>query len=153
MASAPPLVSTNRLGSTPFYFSMESSTSHLRTINDRVRPLEELVRHAVAEWDARDEWASHLAALGWRGTPEVLEALELEVDARRRQHGARLRAPDRWDIIGELVNDLEMETQARHLLHQRELREPGLQLGDGLGRLGPDGVSQGEGGKHSIPFN
>jgi LPS-assembly protein len=25
----------NRIGSTPFYFSMESSTSHLRTINDR----------------------------------------------------------------------------------------------------------------------
>jgi len=38
-------------------------------------PLDELVRHAVAEWDSGDEWAPHLAALGWRGTPDVLEAL------------------------------------------------------------------------------
>jgi methionyl-tRNA formyltransferase len=39
------------------------------------KPLDELVRHAVEEWDSGDEWAPHLAALGWRGTPEVLEAL------------------------------------------------------------------------------
>jgi methionyl-tRNA formyltransferase len=39
------------------------------------RPLDELVRRAVREWDAVDEWAPCLAALGWRGTPDVLEAL------------------------------------------------------------------------------
>jgi methionyl-tRNA formyltransferase len=39
------------------------------------KPLDELVRRAVEEWDSGDEWAPHLAALGWRGTPDVLEAL------------------------------------------------------------------------------
>ena len=39
------------------------------------RPVEELVRLAVGEWDSGEEWAPHLAALGWRGTPEVLAAL------------------------------------------------------------------------------
>jgi HEAT repeat protein len=39
------------------------------------RPVEELVRRAVAEWSSAEEWAPHLAALGWRGTPEVLEAV------------------------------------------------------------------------------
>jgi methionyl-tRNA formyltransferase len=40
------------------------------------RPVEELVRLAVAEWDSPEEWAPHLAALGWRGTPDVLAALD-----------------------------------------------------------------------------
>jgi methionyl-tRNA formyltransferase len=35
----------------------------------------ELVRLAVEEWDSGEEWAPYLAALGWRGTPDVLEAL------------------------------------------------------------------------------
>ena len=35
----------------------------------------ELVRLAVEEWDSGEEWAPYLSALGWRGTPEVLEAL------------------------------------------------------------------------------
>jgi methionyl-tRNA formyltransferase len=39
------------------------------------KPLDELVRHAVDEWDSGDEWAPHLAALGWRGTPDVLAAV------------------------------------------------------------------------------
>ena len=39
------------------------------------RPVEELVRLAVDEWDSAEEWAPYLAALGWRGTPEVLAAL------------------------------------------------------------------------------
>lgn len=59
--------------------------------------------------------------------PEVLNAL------RNRSLGpgrifflrtlGRLRAPDRWDIIGEFVDDPEIGPEARHLLHQRELRE------------------------------
>jgi methionyl-tRNA formyltransferase len=39
------------------------------------KPLDELVARAVEEWDSGDEWAPHLAALGWRGSREVLEAL------------------------------------------------------------------------------
>ncbi len=39
------------------------------------RPLDELVALAVQEWDSHEEWAPYLAALGWRGTPDVLEAL------------------------------------------------------------------------------
>jgi HEAT repeat protein len=39
------------------------------------RETAELVRLAVAEWDSGEEWAPYLAALGWRGTPDVLEAL------------------------------------------------------------------------------
>jgi hypothetical protein len=35
----------------------------------------------------------------------------------------RLRAPDRWDIIGEFVDDPEIGSEARHLMHQRDLRE------------------------------
>ena len=39
------------------------------------KPLDELVKRAVEEWDSGDEWAPHLAALGWRGSPDVLEAI------------------------------------------------------------------------------
>lgn len=39
------------------------------------RAVEELVRLAVAEWYSGEEWAPYLAALGWRGTPDVLAAL------------------------------------------------------------------------------
>jgi hypothetical protein len=39
------------------------------------RDTSELVRLAVAEWDSGEEWAPYLAALGWRGTPGVLDAL------------------------------------------------------------------------------
>ena len=39
------------------------------------RPLDELVALGVEEWDAHEEWAPYLAALGCRGTPDVLEAL------------------------------------------------------------------------------
>jgi len=35
----------------------------------------------------------------------------------------RLRAPDRWDLIGEFAEDPEIGAEARHLLHQRELRQ------------------------------
>jgi methionyl-tRNA formyltransferase len=40
------------------------------------RDTDELVRLAVAEWDSGDEWAPFLSALGWRGTPDVLAAIE-----------------------------------------------------------------------------
>ncbi len=39
------------------------------------RDTAELVRLAVEEWDSGEEWAPYLSALGWRGTPDVLEAL------------------------------------------------------------------------------
>ena len=37
--------------------------------------VDELVGRARAEWAGAEEWAPGLAALGWRGTPEVLDAL------------------------------------------------------------------------------
>ena len=40
------------------------------------RELAALVPLAVSEWDAREEWAPHLAALALRGTGDVLGALE-----------------------------------------------------------------------------
>jgi hypothetical protein len=40
------------------------------------RDTAELVRLAVGEWDSGDEWAPYLSALGWRGTPDVLSAIE-----------------------------------------------------------------------------
>jgi methionyl-tRNA formyltransferase len=49
------------------------------------RETAELVRLAVEEWDSPDEWAPYLSALGWRGTPDVLAALEpLAHDPDRR---------------------------------------------------------------------
>jgi methionyl-tRNA formyltransferase len=54
-------------------------------------PVEDLVRRAVAEWDSGEEWAPHLAALGWRGSPDVLEAvrpLALANDPRARSVAA-----------------------------------------------------------------
>ena len=70
-------------------------------------------------------------ALGGMATrsllPEVREALR----DRRLGPGrifflrtlGRLRAPGRWDLIGELVDDPEIGKEARHRLHQREGRE------------------------------
>ena len=59
--------------------------------------------------------------------PEVRQALRNRSLGRGRIFFlgtlGRLRAPDRWDIIGEFVDDPEIGTEARHLLHQRELRE------------------------------
>ena len=47
------------------------------------RDTDELVRLAVEEWDSGDEWAPYLSALGWRGTPDVLAAIEPLADDRR----------------------------------------------------------------------
>src|SRR5215212_4711900 len=55
------------------------------------RPLDELVRRAVAEWDSGEEWAPALSALGWRGTEDVLDALRplaADGDARGRSVAA-----------------------------------------------------------------
>jgi hypothetical protein len=40
------------------------------------RGVQELVSGAVEEWGSKAEWAPSLAALAWRGSDEVLEALE-----------------------------------------------------------------------------
>jgi methionyl-tRNA formyltransferase len=40
------------------------------------RSVEELVAGAVGEWGSKSEWAPNLAALAWRGSGEVREALE-----------------------------------------------------------------------------
>jgi methionyl-tRNA formyltransferase len=55
------------------------------------RDVAELVRLAVAEWDSGEEWAPYISALGWRGTPDVLAALEPladDPDARARSVAA-----------------------------------------------------------------
>ena len=71
------------------------------------RPLDELVRRAVREWDAADEWAPCLAALGWRGTPDVLEALRplaCNPDRRARSVAAY--------VAGELGAPLRTQPEA-----------------------------------------
>ena len=56
------------------------------------RPLDELVARAVEEWDSGEEWAPALAALGWRGTEEVLDARDAACLRRPpRALGRRLR--------------------------------------------------------------
>ena len=42
--------------------------------------VDELLDRARAEWAGAEEWAPGLAALGWRGTPEVLDALRSLAD-------------------------------------------------------------------------
>src|SRR4029079_5800692 len=48
------------------------------------RPLDALGARAVEEWDCGEEWAPALAALGWRGTEDVLEALQPLAGGDRR---------------------------------------------------------------------
>ena len=55
------------------------------------RPLDALVAGAVQEWDSGEEWAPSLAALGWRGDAEVLDAirpLAASADPRARSVAA-----------------------------------------------------------------
>ena len=40
------------------------------------RPLEQVVERAVREWSDDAEWAPHLAALCWRGSAEVFDAMQ-----------------------------------------------------------------------------
>ena len=73
-------------------------------------PVEELVRLAVAEWDSGEEWAPHLAALGWRGTPDVLAALAplaAEADPRARSVAAYVAGQ-----LGAPVRTLPAESAA-----------------------------------------
>jgi methionyl-tRNA formyltransferase len=106
------------------------------------RPVEELVRRAVDEWSSRDEWAPHLAALGWRGTPDVLEALRplaADPDPRARSVAAYVAGQ-----LGAPVRTMPAESAA--LLEEMGEREghPGVLsvIAEALGHLGePWGLS------------
>jgi HEAT repeat protein len=106
------------------------------------RPLEELVRRAVEEWSSGEEWAPHLAALGWRGTPDVLEALRPlgdSEDPRARSVAAYVAGQ-----LGAPVRTMPAESAA--LLEAMGEREahPGVLavIAEALGHLGePWGLS------------
>jgi methionyl-tRNA formyltransferase len=106
------------------------------------RPVGELVRAAVEEWDSGEEWAPHLAALGWRGTPEVLEALAplaADPDPRARSVAAYVAGQ-----LGASVRSMPESSAA--LLEGMGEREshPGVLavIAEALGHLGePWGLS------------
>ena len=106
------------------------------------KPLDELVRRAVEEWDSGDEWAPHLAALGWRGTHDVLEALDPlahDPDPRARAVAAYVAGQ-----LGALVRTLPAESAA--LLEEMGEREahPAVlaAIAEAFGHLGePWGLS------------
>jgi methionyl-tRNA formyltransferase len=106
------------------------------------KPLDELVRQAVEEWDGGEEWAPHLAALGWRGTRDVLEALAPlahDADPRARSVAAYIAGQ-----LGAPVRTLPAESAA--LLEEMGEREshPGVLavIAEALGHLGePWGLS------------
>jgi methionyl-tRNA formyltransferase len=106
------------------------------------KPLDELVRRAVEEWDSSEEWAPHLAALGWRGTPDVLEALAPL--AHDRDPRARSVAAYVAGQLGAPVRTLPGESAA--LLEELGEREghPGVlaAIAEAYGHLGePWGLS------------
>jgi methionyl-tRNA formyltransferase len=106
------------------------------------RPLGELVRRAVEEWDSGDEWAPHLAALGWRGTPDVLDALAplaRDPDPRARSVAAYVAGQ-----LGAPVRTLPAQSAA--LLEEMGEREAHPRvlavIAESLGHLGePWGLS------------
>jgi hypothetical protein len=106
------------------------------------RPVEVLVERAVEEWGSGEEWAPHLAALGWRGTPDVLEALRplaQSADPRARSVAAYVAGQ-----LGAPVRTLPAESAA--LLEEMGEREghPGVLavIAEALGHLGePWGLS------------
>jgi methionyl-tRNA formyltransferase len=106
------------------------------------RETDELVRLAVAEWDSGEEWAPYLSALGWRGTPEVLAALEplaRDPDPRARSVAAyvagQLGAPVRTlpEASAALLERMGEEETDPHVL---------AVIAEALGHLGePWGLS------------
>jgi methionyl-tRNA formyltransferase len=106
------------------------------------KPLDELVRRAVEEWDSGEEWAPHLAALGWRGTRDVLEALAplaQDPDPRARSVSAYVAGQ-----LGAPVRTLPAESAA--LLEEMGEREshPSVLavIAEAFGQLGePWGLS------------
>jgi methionyl-tRNA formyltransferase len=106
------------------------------------RPVEVLVERAVEEWGSGEEWAPHLAALGWRGTPDVLEALRPlaeSADPRARSVAAYVAGQ-----LGAPVRTMPAECAA--LLEAMGEREahPGVLavIAEALGHLGePWGLS------------
>jgi methionyl-tRNA formyltransferase len=106
------------------------------------RATEDLVRLAVEEWDSGEEWAPYLSALGWRGTPDVVEALTpltADPDPRARSVAAYVAGQ-----LGAPVRTMPAESSA--LLEELGEREghPGVlaTVAEAFGHLGePWGLS------------
>jgi hypothetical protein len=100
------------------------------------RDIAELVRLAVGEWDSGEEWAPYLSALGWRGTPDVLAALEPladDPDPRARSVAAYVAGQ-----LGAPLRTLPAESAALlERMGERE-REPRVLavIAEALGNLG-----------------
>ena len=94
------------------------------------------MRLAVGEWDSGEEWAPYLAALGWRGTPEVLDALAPladDPDPRARSVAAY--------VAGQLGAPVRTLPEASAALLERmgeHERDPGVLavIAEALGHLG-----------------
>ena len=99
------------------------------------RATEDLVRLAVAEWDSGEEWAPYLAALGWRGTAEVLAALRplaVDDDPRARsvaayvagQLGAPVRAlPAESAALLERMGEAEADPRVLAVIAEADRRD------------------------------
>jgi methionyl-tRNA formyltransferase len=88
------------------------------------RPLEDVVAAAVAEWDDPREWAPNLAALCWRGGPEVLDAmreLSRSGDARERAVAAYVLGQ-----LGQPTRTLPAESAAALDAMLPAERDPGV---------------------------
>ena len=96
----------------------------------------ELIARARAEWAGAEEWAPGLAALGWRGTPEVLEALRplaADPDPTARSVAAY--------VAGQLGAPLPAQPEASAALLEAMAvaeRDPAVLavIAEALGRLG-----------------
>ena len=96
----------------------------------------ELIARARAEWAGAEEWAPGLAALGWRGTPEVLEALRplaADPDPTARSVAAY--------VAGQLGAPLPAQPEASAALLETMAaaeRDPAVLavIAEALGRLG-----------------
>ena len=98
--------------------------------------LETVVQRACAEWDQAGEWAPHIAALCWRGSPEVLDAMRaLAGSAERRDRCVaafvlgQLGVPQRT-FAEESARALESMARTEH--------DPGVlaTIANALGNLG-----------------
>jgi hypothetical protein len=133
--------------SEPYPAALPVLADHLH--RDYEEPVLEGIARALAVPDAAPFWGQVMelfrasrpdqvriyqglaAALGGMATRSLLPEVRQALRDRRLGPGrsfllrslGRLRAPDRWELIGELVDDPQIGQQANHLLHQREMRE------------------------------
>ncbi len=88
------------------------------------REVEELIELAVREWESDSEWPPYLAALAWRGTRDVLDA----VRALGRRPDVRARSAAAY-VLGQLgVPERTMPEKSAAVLEEMADREndPGV---------------------------